>query len=78
MFDVRNGVWWRDDGKRVLSLAMGTSLHSWGGVDWETYAFVGAAEHACPDVCCHPTEDEANACAMEFLLHGRYCSDVPR
>lgn len=76
MIDIRNGVWWTEDGSRVLSLAVGTALHYHGGVDWETYRFVGAAEGACEDVCCHDTEDAAKACALMFLLFGRYCSDA--
>jgi len=75
--DIRNGVWWREDGKRVLSLGMGTGLHGWGGVDWETYAFLGAEDGYAEDVCCHPDREQAEACALTFLLHGRYCSDEP-
>ena len=73
--DIRNGVWWREDGSRVLSLGMGTGLHIWDSVDWETYAFVGAADGMADDVCCHNTREAAEACALTFLLHGRYCSD---
>lgn len=74
--DIRNGVWWNDRGTRVLSLATGTDLHAFGRVDWETYAIEGAADGYADDVCCHPTRDEAEACALVFLLHGRYCSEV--
>lgn len=76
IIDIRNGVWWRDDGKRVLSLAMGTGLHYHGGVDWETYAFVGEAEGFASDVCCHDSREMAERCALTFLLHGRFCSEV--
>lgn len=75
VLDIRNGIWWRDDGKRVLSLATGADLHAWGSVDWETYPFVGAADGCCDDVCCHETPEAADACALVFLLEGRFCTD---
>ena len=64
-----------EDGSRVISLGMGTGLHSFGGVDWETYAFRGAAEGCADDVCCHPDRPSAEQCALTFLIHGRFCSE---
>ena len=75
--DITNGVWWNEDGSRVLSLATGTALHSYGDVDWETYSFRGNADGFAEDICCHDSREEADACALTFLLHGRFCSEAP-
>lgn len=74
--DIRNGVWWRGDGTRVLSLAMGTGLHAGGLVDWETFPLAGAAEGYDGDVCCHDSRAAAEACALRFLLEGKFCRDA--
>lgn len=66
--DIRNGVWWREDGKRVLSLAVRV-------VDYETYAFRGATEGCAEGICRHATREAADACALTFLVEGRFCTD---
>ena len=77
---VEHALWWTDDGRRVLSLAVGTGLHGYdvhhnGGVDWEVNAFEGGAHGKENDECCHGTQLEAERCALTFLTTGYYCSD---
>src|ERR1700730_15554222 len=71
LFDVRNGVWWLDDGSKVVSLAVRTGLHVWDGVDWETYVFRPSDVDI--DVCCHDSEEEAEKCAITFFSTGHWC-----
>lgn len=71
MGDVRNGVYWLEDGSKVVSLAMGTGLHTWGTVDWETFVF--RPENVDIDVCCHDSEDAAEKCALTFFATGSWC-----
>ena len=71
--DISNGLWWRDDGQRVVSLATGTDLHSWDGVDWELYPVKLKDGDIADDICCHDSRTEAEHCALVFLIEGRFC-----
>lgn len=77
LLDITNGLYWTADGRRVLSLATGTALHGWGGVDYETYPIKGYPgdddDEADRDICCHPSQAEADRCAVIFLITGRLC-----
>lgn len=73
LVDIRNGVWWLEDGSKVVSLGMGSGLHYHKNVDWETYVFRPAGVDI--DVCCHSTEAEAEKCALTFFATGQWCRE---
>lgn len=68
--DVTYGLYYSEDESVVLSLAKGTGLHAYGGMDYELYAFKGDLE----DICCHPTMQEAEDCAIGAIKTGKWCS----
>lgn len=69
--NIRNGVWWTDDGSKAVSLANGTDLHYGGAEDWETYVFL--PEGVDIDICCHESETAAERCALTFFATGQWC-----
>lgn len=73
--DIQNAVWWTHDGRRIISLAMGSDLHYHKNADWENYALRGEAEGRGEDVCCHGSREEAAACTRTFMREGRFCSE---
>lgn len=69
--DIRNGLWWLGDGSRVVSLATGADLHMGPTVDWETYVFLPTDIDI--DICCHPSFELAQYCALTFFISGHWC-----
>lgn len=67
--DLRWGLFFTEDGTKVLSLAVGSDLHAYRTVDYELYGFRGVAVE---DVCCHDSLEEAEACALHVFLHDRW------
>lgn len=70
--DIRHGLWWTHSGSHAVSLAEGTGLHGNGAHDWENWVFRGPS--AGGDVCCHDSFEAAQACALEFIRSGHWCT----
>lgn len=68
------GLYFTEDQQKIISLAIG-NLHYWteDKDDYELMCFEWPDALKPDDVCCHPTHEKAEKCAIGALITGLWC-----